>query len=338
MALGTVADLVKLDHNNRILVAAGLRRIRAAKSCAGIRALLEAAGREPRACSTADLGFAVGPRINAAGRLADISIGVECLLEDDPQRAAVLAAELDGINRQRRDRELQMRDEALDDIAAVDPGCFSVVVRRNAWHEGIVGLVASRLKDRLHRPAFAFAPASAAPGFWRGSGRSIAGIHLRDVLDLVTKRHPLLIERFGGHAMAAGLTIGGAHFAAFEAALETAVRDMADPGCFEQQLVTDGVLAADDMNLDLVQHLQREVWGQGFPEPLFSGAFDIQQQRLVKDRHLKLTLRLGERSLSGIFFDRTEPLAERSRLAYRLVRDDYGGRPGVQLMIVAVDE
>jgi single-stranded-DNA-specific exonuclease len=338
VALGTVADLVKLDHNNRILVAAGLRRIRGGKACAGVRALLEVAGREPRSCTAADLGYALGPRINAAGRLADISIGVECLLEDDFSRAAVLAAELDAINRQRRDRELQMREEALDDIAGVSAARFSVVVQRDAWHEGIVGLVASRLKERLHRPAFAFAPAASAPGFWRGSGRSIPGIHLRDVLDLVSKRQPLLIERFGGHAMAAGLTLNAANLAAFEAALEAAVEELADPGCFVTQTFTDGALDAADINLDLLTRLESEVWGQGFPEPLFSDRFEIRQQRLVKERHLKLWLRQGTRELSAIFFDRAEPLPQRSRLAYRLMRDDYGARPGVQLQVIAVDD
>jgi single-stranded-DNA-specific exonuclease len=337
VALGTVADLVRLDRNNRILVAAGLKRIRAAQANEGIRALLAVAGREPRSCSTGDLGFAVGPRVNAAGRLADITIGVECLLTDDPERAMQLAQQLDAINRERRAREAEMRDQAFDDVAGDTAPRCTRVVRRDSWHEGVVGLVASRLKERLHRPVFAFAPGSTGDGTWRGSGRSIPGIHLRDVLDLVSKRHPDLILRFGGHAMAAGLTLAGDRLDDFERAIEQVVAETADPDAFTAELHTDGPLAPEQMTLELIDRLGDAVWGQGYPEPLFADEFQIVQQRLVKDRHLKLTVRLAGRTLEGIYFDRTEPLAPRSLLAYRLTRNEFRGTASVQLQIVAAE-
>ena len=335
VALGTVADLVKLDSNNRILVAAGLKRIRAGRACEGVRALLAVAGRESGRLGTADLGFAVGPRINAAGRLSDISLGIECLLTDDPARAFELARLLDGINRERRDREARMRADAMLDVAGFDHGNrWSAVVHRPDWHEGVVGLVASRLKDHLHRPVFAFAPSTGMPGELRGSGRSIPGIHLRDTLDLVTKREPGLIPRYGGHAMAAGLSLPADRLPVFEAALEAAVRELADADCFRPHLLTDGPLPAERMSLALVEQLEALVWGQGFPEPVFSDLFEVRAQRLVKERHLRLTLGCGNRTLGAIWFDRIEPLPPRCRLAYRLARDDYGSPPTVQLMIM----
>ena len=338
VALGTVADVVRLDRNNRILVAAGLKRIRGNAACAGIRALLSVAGRETRRCTATDLGFAVGPRINAAGRMADITLGIECLLSDDETRAHELAEALDAINRERRSKETEMRDEALAGIDGFDASSrLSFAIWRDGWHEGVVGLVASRLKDRLHRPAFAFAPAGDA-GRWRGSGRSIPGVHLRDVLDLVAKRHPGLIERFGGHAMAAGLTVPDARLAEFPDALDAAVAELADPACFELELLTDGPLPDDAFGLDAVEQIEAQVWGQGFPEPVFSDEFEVKSQRLLKDRHLKLALRRGGRTLSAIWFDRREPLPGRCRLAYRLQRDDWTGGGAVQLLIVAADD
>ncbi len=341
VALGTVADLVRLDRNNRLLVSAGLRRIRAGHAHAGVSALFELAGRDPRRASCADLGFALGPRINAAGRLADISLGVECLLADDAEHARTLAARLDAINRERRDIELKMREEALADAEELPPDSLSLVVYRDAWHEGVVGLVASRLKERHHRPVVAFAKSAADESLLRGSGRSITGVHLRDLLDLVSKRHPGLILRFGGHAMAAGLTLQACELERFTAALEAAIRDFADEAAFEANLLTDGPLAADEFDLRLVDELERAVWGQGFPVPVFSDVVQVLSQRLVKDRHLRVELRVQGRRMSGIAFGRTDPLPPVARIAYRVTRDEYRGLAEVRLLIEAaqpVDE
>jgi single-stranded-DNA-specific exonuclease len=245
---------------------------------------------------------------------------------------------LDRINRERRGREQAMRDQALAGLEASDVSSRrSIAMWREDWHEGVVGLVASRLKERAHRPAFAFAPTGSS-GRWRGSGRSIPGVHLRDVLDLVAKRHPGLIERFGGHAMAAGLTVVQARLTEFPAALDAAVTELADPTCFEPALLTDGPLPDDAFGLDAVEQIEAQVWGQGFPEPLFSDEFEVRSQRLLKDRHLKLALGRGDRALSAIWFDRRDPLPARCRLAYRLSRDDWAGGGAVQLLVVAVDE
>jgi single-stranded-DNA-specific exonuclease len=337
VALGTVADLVRLDRNNRILVDLGLRRIRAGHACAGITALFAVAGRDQRRAGCADLGFALGPRINAAGRLTDITLGIECLLTDDPARASALATQLDAINRERRQIETGMREEALADAGEPDPARHTLVIARDSWHEGVVGLVASRLKDRHHRPAFAFAPSAAEPGTLRGSGRSIAGIHLRDVLDLVSKRHPGLILRFGGHAMAAGLTLDAGAIELFAQALERAVADSADPGCFDRTLVTDGGLAAGDIDLELVGQLDAAVWGQGFPPPLFCDRADVLGQRLVGERHLKLDLRVGGTRRAAIVFGRTDPLPRQATIVYRLTRNDYGGQSSVEFVIESVE-
>ncbi len=337
VALGTVADLVRLDRNNRILVDLGLRRIRAGRACAGITALFAVAGRDQRRAGCGDLGFALGPRINAAGRLSDITLGIECLLTDDPTRASALATQLDAINRERRQIETGMREEALADAGEPDPARHTLVIARDHWHEGVVGLVASRLKDRHHRPAFAFAPSAAEPGTLRGSGRSIAGIHLRDVLDLVSKRHPGLILRFGGHAMAAGLTLDAGAIELFAQALERAVADSADPGCFDPTLVTDGGLAAGEIDLDLVGQLDAAVWGQGFPPPLFCDRADVLGQRLVAERHLKLDLRVGGARRAAIVFGRTDPLPRQATIVYRLARNDYGGQSTVEFVIEEVE-
>ncbi|HWS74184.1 MAG TPA: single-stranded-DNA-specific exonuclease RecJ [Quisquiliibacterium sp.] len=338
VALGTVADLVRLDRNNRLLVAAGLRRIRAGQACAGILALFAASGRDPRRAGCEDLGFAVGPRINAAGRLEDITIGIECLLADDSARAAELAGRLDAINRERREIEAGMREEALADAGEPDPARRSLVVFRDGWHEGVIGLVASRLKDRHHRPTIAFAPAAGEPGMLRGSGRSIPGVHLRDTIDLVSKRHPDLIARFGGHAMAAGLSLPAGALPQFSEAFEQAIVETADPACFERSLPTDGPLAADELALELVEAIERGVWGQGFPAPLFSDVVEVSGQRLLKERHLKLDLRIGDRRIAGIAFGRTEPLPPRARIAYRLARNEYRGLVSLELVVEAVDD
>ncbi|HLS57360.1 MAG TPA: single-stranded-DNA-specific exonuclease RecJ [Zeimonas sp.] len=341
VALGTVADLVRLDANNRLLVAAGLQRIRAGAACAGIRALLRVAGRDHRRASSSDLGFAIGPRINAAGRLADISLGIECLVTDDEARAAELAGALDAINRERRGIESAMRDEALaalDELPGLGAGRKSVVLHRAGWQEGVVGLVASRVKERVNRPTVALAASAADPALLRGSGRSIAGVHLRDVLDLVDKRAPGLLLRFGGHAMAAGLTLHASRLDQFALLLEQAVDAFADPSCFAATLQTDGPLPAADIGLPLVDVLEGEVWGQGFPPPLFSDEFAVLRQSVVGGRHLKVQLRAaaGQR-LDAIAFARTDPLPSSARIAYRLMRDEYQGLANVRLVIEAVE-
>jgi single-stranded-DNA-specific exonuclease len=333
VALGTVADVVRLDRNNRVLVAAGLKRMRTGRARPGLLALLRLAGREPRTVASLDLGFAVGPRINAAGRLADISLGVECLLEDDETRAAELAGRLDAMNRERREIEAEMREEALSEVGEPDPGCRSLVAFRPGWHQGVIGLVASRLKERFGRPTLALARDERTPGLLKGSGRSIQGVHLRDVLDLVDRRSPGLIERFGGHAMAAGLTLAEDGLPRFTEALEAAVRELADPACFSPIVETDGALASDEINLGTLAEIEHGVWGQGFPEPLFCDRFSIVSQRLVKDRHLKLELRLGTRRLTAIAFGRTEPVAPQAQLAYQLQRDDWQTTDGLSLIV-----
>ena len=341
VALGTVADVVRLDRNNRLLVAAGLRRIRAGRAVPGLQALLQVAGREARRLSCSDLGFAVGPRINASGRLADIRAGIECLLTDDPDTARQLAAGLDQINRERREREAVMREEALTELRQIEadaPVRQSIVVHREAWHEGIIGLVASRLKDRAHRPTFALAPASGDPGVWRGSGRSIPGLHLRDALDLVSKREPGLLKAFGGHAMAAGLSIEGSRIETFKQAFEEAVLTLAEASCFERETLTDGSLPAEHAGPALIEQIDEVVWGQGFPEPLFCDEFEVRQQRLLKDRHSRLSLARDGRLFNAIYFDHAEPLPARVRLAYRLARDDFRGDHAVQLIVTAIDQ
>ncbi|HVL54933.1 MAG TPA: single-stranded-DNA-specific exonuclease RecJ, partial [Burkholderiaceae bacterium] len=333
VALGTVADVVRLDSNNRLLVAAGLRRIRAGRARPGIVALLQVAGRDARSASCADLGFAVAPRINAAGRLADISIGVECLLAEDFEAARALAERLDAINRDRRELESEMREEAQDEIAQFRPSQRALVAFRPGWHAGIVGLIASRLKDRIHRPVVALAIDERAPHLLKGSGRSIAGVHLRDVLDLVDKREPGLLLRFGGHAMAAGLTLAREQLPRFVAAFDACVDELADPGCFAAVVETDGGLADAEFNAWNATLIDRDVWGQGFPAPLFLDEFAVSGQRLFKDRHLKLELARSRLRLPAIAFGRTEPLPARALLAYRLARDDWRGPDAVSLVI-----
>jgi single-stranded-DNA-specific exonuclease len=333
VALGTVADVVRLDRNNRLLVAAGLKRLRGGRARPGLLALLRLAGREPREVGSLDLGFALGPRINAAGRLSDISMGVECLLEQDEARAAELARQLDEMNRERREIETDMRDEALVDVGEPDPACRTLVAFRPGWHQGVIGLVASRLKERHGRPTLALARDERVPGTLKGSGRSIPGVHLRDVLDLVDRRAPGVLMRFGGHAMAAGLTIAEDGLARFSDAFEAAVRELADPASFSPVLETDGPLAPDELNVGTVAEIDHEVWGQGFPAPLFADRFEVLSQRLIKDRHLKLELRLGTRRVAAIAFGRTEPVEREALLAYQLQRDTWQGADGISLIV-----
>ncbi len=338
VALGTVADVVRLDRNNRCLVAQGLKRIRAGRMQAGIAALFAVAGRDPRQASAADFGFALGPRLNAAGRLADMTLGIECLLADDATRAHELASALDAINRERRTLEAGMREdaEALVDRALLAAGevAPAFAVFDPSFHEGVVGIIASRLKDRLHRPTFVFALGQ--DGQLKGSGRSVEGLHLRDVLDLVSKRQPLLLKRFGGHSMAAGCTIALADLDAFRLALHDAALSLGSAPA-DQRLATDGPLPALHWNAATVRLIEREVWGAAFEAPVFCDSVDIVSQRLVGEKHLKLAVRLNGAMRDAIWFGRVEPIEARVRMAYRLELDSYNGNERLQMIVVAVE-
>ena len=339
VALGTVADVVKLDANNRRLVAQGLRRVRSGALQAGISSLFLVAGRQARAATTFDFGFALGPRINAAGRLADMTLGIECLLTDDPARADELAKMLDGINRDRRDIEATMREQAqlaadamIDENEEAPP---AIAIFDPEFHEGVVGIVASRIKDKLHRPTFVFA-ASQAPGKedeLKGSGRSIAGFHLRDALDLVAKRHPGVLLRFGGHAMAAGCTIAEENFDLFEQALQQVAHEWLDAGTLTRRLDTDGPLAPEYRRTDVVDTLGKEVWGQGFAAPTFSEEVEVLSQRLVGEKHLALKLKHQGQPVDGIWFGHTESLPSRVKLAFRLDADEWQGVRRVRFLV-----
>ena len=332
VAVGTVADVVPLDRNNRILVAAGLERIRNGQAAPGIAALFQVAGRSVRTARASDLGFTIGPRINAAGRLTDMTVGIECLTTDDPVRALELARQLDELNRERRAIEADMQVDALAELDEADLGTRRTITLFNErWHQGVVGLVASRVKERHHRPTIAFARADER--MLRGSGRSIEGVHLRDVLDLVTKAAPSMIEKFGGHAMAAGLTLGAEHYEGFGQAFEAATRGSVDAELFARRIATDGPLAPSDISLALTEAIDRQIWGQGFAPPLFDNEFVVVEQRLVKEQHLKLTLELEGNRFSGIWFRRTQPLPTRVRLAYRPMADEYQGQRRISLHI-----
>lgn len=334
VALGTVADVVRLDDNNRILIDQGLRRIRAGRARAGIDALLRIAGRDPARASTYDLGFVAGPRLNAAGRLTDMSVGIECLLTRDPIRAAELAKQLDSLNRERRDIEAGMQDTALALMDRVDvTDTFSLSLYDESWHQGVIGILAARLRERFHRPAIAFAPADG--GEAKGSGRSIHGLHLRDALDLVTKRNPGLVLRFGGHAAAAGLTIRRTDIAEFTAAFEAVVRQLIGPADLERLIETDGELSPSDMNLDFAEALDAQVWGQGFAVPSFAGDFEVVEQRIVGGRHLKLRLRRPDEQavVDAILFGQETPLPRRVATVYRVQVNEYNGKRSVQLVL-----
>ncbi len=334
VALGTVADVVKLDANNRRLVAQGLRRIRAGQMQPGVAALFAAAGRDPRRASAGDFGFALGPRINAAGRLSDMTLGIECLTTDDAGRAAELAGLLDGINRERRELETGMRESAqaaLDGLMPRGEPPSALALFDATFHEGVVGIVASRLKDRVHRPTFIFARGQ--DGLLKGSGRSIPGFHLRDALDLVAKRHPDVLKRFGGHAMAAGCTIEESQLATFDAALRQVASEWLDAATLSRTLLTDGPLPGEYFNAQTVHALDAQVWGQAFEPPLFCDEVEVLSQRIVGERHLKLNVRLAGSTRDAIWFGRTEPLAARVRLAYRLSVDEYNGRERVQMLV-----
>jgi single-stranded-DNA-specific exonuclease len=334
VALGTVADVVKLDGNNRVLVAQGLTRIRRGRMHPGVAALFRAAGRDARTASGFDLGFALGPRLNAAGRLSDMSLGIECLITDDPGRAWELAQQLDTMNRERREIEAGMQEQALVDIAALDPaGSATITLFNPAWHQGVIGIVASRLKEKFHRPAFTFAPADASGALVKGSGRSIAGFHLRDALDLVAKREPGLLVKFGGHAMAAGVTLAAAQVPRFAAAFESVGREWLTDDALARVVVTDGHLEDAYFTPQVVEMLEAAVWGQGFPAPTFSGDFEVSSQALVKEKHLRLQLTRSRQRFQAIWFNRTEPLPARAHIAYRLACDTWNGVSRVQLIV-----
>jgi len=343
VALGTVADVVKLDANNRRLVAQGLKRIRSGHLPAGVSSLFTAAGRQASAATALDFGFALGPRINAAGRLADMTLGIECLLTDDAARADELAKTLDGINRERRDIEADMREQAQLAADAMinldDEPPPAIAIYEPSFHEGVVGIVASRIKDKLHRPTFVFA-ASQAEGKSheiKGSGRSIAGFHLRDALDLVAKRQPGLLLKFGGHAMAAGCTLEEKNFELFEHTLQQVAREWLDAATLTRRIDTDGPLAAEYRRTDMVDTLHKEVWGQGFAAPTFSEEVEVVSQRLVGEKHLALKLKHKGQPVDGIWFGHTEALPARVTLAFRLDADEWQGVRRVRFLVEAAE-
>ncbi len=343
VALGTVADVVRLDANNRRLVAQGLKRIRSGHLPAGVASLFTAAGRKANMATTFDFGFALGPRINAAGRLADMTLGIECLLTDDAARADELAKTLDGINRERRDIEADMRAQAQLAADAMidldDEPPPAIAIYEPSFHEGVVGIVASRIKDKLHRPTFVFA-ASQAEGKSheiKGSGRSIAGFHLRDALDLVAKRQPGVLLKFGGHAMAAGCTIEEKNFELFEHTLQQVAREWLDAATLTRRIETDGPLAAEYRRTDMVDTLHKEVWGQGFAAPTFSEEVEVVSQRLVGEKHLALKLKHQGQPVDGIWFGHTEPLPAKVTLAFRLDADEWQGVRRVRFLVEAAE-
>lgn len=333
VALGTVADVVRLDDpNNRLLVLAGLARMRKGTACPGIQALFSVSGRQPGKATVYDLGFMLGPRINAAGRLKDMSVGIRCLLADSQAEALQLANELDRLNRERKSIEAEMQEQAagLLDAINIEAG-KSITLFDPGWHQGVVGLLASRIKERHHRPTIVFA--DGGEGLIKGSGRSIPGLHLRDALDLVDKSCPGVIVKFGGHAMAAGLTIHGEHLGLFREAFERVCDRFLTPSDLDQILETDGELAATDVTLDNAFMIRDAVWGQGFPPPQFEGVFNIHDQGLVGGKHLKMRLGGDGWAADAILFNRDAPLPSPARMVYRLDVNEWRGNAKVQLMI-----
>ena len=332
VALGTVADVVKLDANNRILVAQGLKRMRAGRMHAGVAALFRVAGRQARSATPFDLGFALGPRLNAAGRLQDMSLGIECLITDDEERAWALAQQLNEINIKRREIEAEMQDAALVHLDAFEPrDSTTISVFDESWHQGVIGIVASRLKEKFYRPTITFAPAG--DGWIKGSGRSIAGFHLRDALDLVSKKAPSLIDKFGGHSMAAGLSIRADAFDSFADAFETVGRSWLSDQQLERIVETDGPLEDAHYTTQFIELMDGIVWGQGFPPPVFCDEFRVVSQRILKERHLKLLLERNGTRYDAIWFGHTDALGDRARVAFRLDANEYNGTTKVQLLV-----
>ena len=346
VALGTVADLVPLDHNNRVLVQQGLQRIRAGRCRPGIMALLEVAGRNASRLVAADFGFAVGPRLNAAGRLDDMSLGIECLLSADRHQARPLAEQLDALNRERREIEADMKTQALEHVQQLDFEAEQLPVGlclyNAGWHQGVIGILASRIKERFHRPVIAFAPAGS--GELKGSARSIPGVHIRDTLDAIAARHPEVLQKFGGHAMAAGLSLSRSQLPRFEAAFQAELKERLDEEALTGVLESDGTLDAGDFSLELAELLRSAgPWGQGFAEPLFDGCFTLVNQRVVGEHHLKLSVRPeGSRQVvDAIAFNQAAEhqlqKGQRLRLAYRLDSNEYRGLLGLQLIVEMIE-
>jgi single-stranded-DNA-specific exonuclease len=334
VALGTVADLVKLDDNNRILVEQGLRRIRAGTSSKGILALLQVSGRQHQTTNAQDLGFYVAPRLNAAGRLDDMTLGIQCLLTDTEVEATQIAQQLQVLNVQRRSIEADMQEGAnlsLDDIDVTNQ--FAITMYQADWHQGVIGILASRIKERYHRPVIVFA--DAGDGLLKGSGRSIAGLHLRDALDLLSKHQPDLILKFGGHAMAAGLTIKQVDFERFNQSFEAVVKSLITEADLESVLEVDGSLSGEDMTFETSQTLENQVWGQGFAPPLFYDEFEVLNQRVLGEKHLKLTLKIISKDTSSvidaIYFNHSDFLMSPIQAAYQLQTNSYNGAQKVQL-------
>jgi len=344
VALGTVADVVPLDANNRVLVAQGLNRIRTGRATAGLNALLRISGRAPSKVGAFDLGFMLGPRLNAAGRLADMGLGIECLITDDEARAANCAQALDQLNRERRKIESDMLDTALGTLDSVrEAAGAAAVFFEPSWHQGVVGILAARLRQRLHRPVLCFARADSGsaegtnPGLLRGSGRSIPGFHLRDCLDLVAKRAPGMILRFGGHAQAAGLTLREADLERFSALFERTAAERMPADALSPVVETDGMLDSAYLSLQVAQLIEHQIWGQGFPQPVFCDTFTVEKQRVVGERHLKLKLVKDGRRYEAIRFGALDPLPARARAAYRLTVNEFNGLQNVQLNIEHVE-
>lgn len=344
VALGTVADVASLDRNNRILVAGGIRRMRNSQMHPGIQALFEISGRNYLQCNTFDLGFGLGPRINAAGRLADMRLGIRCLLAPDLMTARQLAKELDMMNRERREIEGSMQETAqLNLVDVATENTFSLCLFDDSWHQGVIGILASRLKEKYHRPVIVFAPSeefsSSGSQVLKGSGRSIPGFHLRDAIDYIAKKNPTYIQKFGGHAMAAGLSIEQQHLSAFKEAFEAIAALWMDEDTLHRKLFHDGELPSALITPDFAAQLSHEIWGQGFPEPIFTGEFRVIKQSILKDKHLKLELQPvndeSQNKVLGIWFGRTELLPTLTCLAYRLLVDNYLGYPRAQVHVEA---
>lgn len=345
VALGTVADLVPLDHNNRILVFQGLARMRGGRVLEGIRALALVSGRACAQLMAADLGYCIAPRLNAAGRLSDMSLGVECLLTDDGARATAVATQLDGLNRERRSIETEMQQQALAAVQSLHPDGTALprglCLYDASWHQGVIGLVASRIKEKFHRPVIAFAPGNGDE--LKGSARSVAGLHIRDALDAVAARHPGLLTRFGGHAMAAGLTLPQAHFERFRAAFDAEVSRFLNEEDLQGRILSDGELADEDLGIEFAELLRHAgPWGQNFPEPVFDGVFEVVARSVVGERHLKLQLRQqGNKRVEAIGFhlvpDGAAPEWSRIRAAYRLDVNEYRGTRALQLVLEHVE-
>jgi single-stranded-DNA-specific exonuclease len=348
VALGTIADVVKLDQTNRILVKQGLERIKSDRACAGIQSLVAVAGKSIANLSAQDLGFSLGPRLNAAGRLSDMRLGIECLLTENIIRAREIAEELDDLNRERRTIEQGMRDsaftllQALENHENFDPApqsksisnvrrFFSITMYDATWHQGVIGILASRLKDKFHRPTIIFA--DAGNNELKGSGRSIPGFHLRDAIDLVSKRHPLLIRKFGGHAAAAGLTIHSSSLDDFGAELEQVASEQLSETDLSIRIETDGELEDSELTMEFAEQLDAQVWGQGFPAPLFQATFEVIDQRVVGEKHLKLKLALRHKVYDAILFNQYEPLPDKLQAAYSLDINEYNGRRNLQLIL-----